>query len=127
VRILIDSSVWINYFRGEDESEILDSFIDENIICTNQLILAELIPALKLRKQTKLIKLLEQVTKIPLNISWKNIVDYQTKCLSKGINKIGIPDLIIVDNVVENNLILFSLDKHFRLINGFIDFKLFDR
>ncbi len=127
MRILIDSSVWINYFRGEDESEILDSFIDENIICTNQLILAELIPALKLRKQTKLIKLLEQVTKIPLTISWKNIIDYQTKCLSKGINKIGIPDLIIVNNVVENNLILFSLDKHFKLINGFIDFKLFDR
>ena len=35
-----------------------------------------------------------------------------------------IPDLIIIDNAIENDLILFSLDKHFQLISQYIDLKL---
>ena len=125
MNILIDSSVWIDYFRGGDNSEILDSLIDENILCTNYLILSELVPALKRRKQFVLIGLLRKITLIPLNIDWENIIRYQTICLSNGINKIGIPDLIILDNVIQNDLVLYSLDKHFNLIQNHIDFKSF--
>ena len=45
--ILVDSSVWIDYFRDGKNSERLDHFIDENLIVTNDLILTELIPFLK--------------------------------------------------------------------------------
>lgn len=124
MRILVDSSIWVDYFRDGINSEILDRFIDENIICTNYLILSELFPALKIRKQNKLIDLLNEISKIPLNINWNRIIDYQITCLKNGINKIGIPDLIIVDNAIENDLILFSLDKHFKLISQYIDLKL---
>ena len=125
MKILVDSSVWINYFRGGKDSEILNTFIDENVICTNYLILAEIIPALKLRKQTRLINLLNEVSQIPLNINWPNIIDYQTICLSNGINKVGVADLIITDNSIRNDLILFSLDKHFKLISDYTKLKLY--
>ncbi len=125
MNILIDSSVWIDYFRGDDDSGFLDSFIDENILCTNYLILSELIPALKRKKQYVLIDLLGEITKIQLNINWENIIQYQTICLSNRINKVGIPDLIILDNVIQNDLVLYSLDKHFKLIHDHIEFKYF--
>lgn len=125
MNILIDSSIWIDYLRGGDNSEYLDSFIDENILCTNYLILSELLPALKQQKQSALIGLLRRITHIPLDINWENIIHYQTICLSNGINKVGIPDLIILDNVIQNDLVLYSLDKHFDLIRNHIKFKSF--
>ena len=123
--ILIDSSVWIDYFRGGKNSEALDALIDDNLICTNPLILAELIPALKVRSETRLIALLEEVLRISLHIDWENVIHYQTTCLSHGINKVGIADLIILDNVIQNDLVLFSLDRHFQLMKNHIDFNLF--
>jgi predicted nucleic acid-binding protein len=124
MRILADSSIWIDYFRGGNNSEALDTYIDENLICTNLLILSELIPNLRIRKQNKLIDLLTEVSKIPLNINWNRIIEYRTICLKNGINKVGIPDLIIVDNAIQNDLILYSIDKHFKLISEYIDLKL---
>ncbi|HEM49167.1 MAG TPA: PIN domain-containing protein [Caldithrix sp.] len=124
MRILVDSSIWVDYFRGGVNSEIMDRYIDENIICTNYLILSDLFPALRIRKQNKLIDLLNEISKIPLDINWNRIIDYQITCLKNGINKVGIPDLIIVDNAIENDLILFSLDKHFKLISQSTDLKL---
>jgi hypothetical protein len=57
MRILVDSSIWIDYFRGGDKSEVMNEYIDENIICTNHLILSELVPALRIQTQFKLIEL----------------------------------------------------------------------
>lgn len=125
MNILIDSSVWIDYFRGGDNSEVLDSFIDENVLCTNYLILSELLPVLNQRNQLELVNLLREIYRIPLNINWENIIQLQTTCLSNGINKVGIPDLILLDNVIQNDLVLFSFDKHFDLIHKHIDFRTF--
>lgn len=122
--ILVDSSVWINYFRSGKKTTPLDDYIDLNLICTNDLILAELIPFLRLRNQLHLISLLNTVTRIDLTINWDKIIDYQTACLENGINKVGIPDLIILDNVVQNQLMLYSLDKHFQMISEIISFDL---
>ncbi|NOX90781.1 MAG: PIN domain-containing protein [Calditrichaeota bacterium] len=41
--VLVDSSVWIDYFRAGIKSEKLDELIDENLICTKDIILAELV------------------------------------------------------------------------------------
>ena len=124
MQVLVDSSVWIDYFRTGNDSDKLDFFIDHNIVCVNDLILAELIPFLKIAKQTKLVKLLNEVEKVPLNIDWGKIIELQTTCLKKGINKVGLPDLMIVDNVIQHNLTLYSFDKHFRLINKFTIFSM---
>lgn len=78
-----------------------------------------------MRRETRLIGLLEEVSRIPLHIDWEKIIDYRTTCLSHGINKVGIADLIILDNVIQNDLVLFSLDRHFQLMNTHIDFNLF--
>ncbi|NOY78221.1 MAG: PIN domain-containing protein [Calditrichaeota bacterium] len=124
MNILVDSSVWIDYFRSGTNSGKLDRYIDQNLICTNDLILAELVPFLKVKKQVRVIQLLYEITRIPLHINWQNIIHLQTLCIQNGINKIGIPDLIILDNVIQNNLVLYTLDKYFSLINKHIDFEI---
>ncbi len=53
--ILVDSSIWIEYFRNGLFSREIELFIDENLLVTNYLILSELIPFLKLRNQKKLV------------------------------------------------------------------------
>ena len=126
MQVLVDSSVWIDYFRSGNNSAKVDELIDQNVICTNNLILAELIPFLKVKNQTQVIKLLYDITNIALDINWQKIIIYQTNCLKNGINKIGIPDLIILDNVIQNDLVLYTLDKHFGLINKHINFKILE-
>jgi hypothetical protein len=125
--ILIDTSVWIEYFRGSGyiKSDIINNLIDNNQICTNNLILSELIPPLKLKKESKLIDILTTIRNIPIIIIWEEIINFQFINLKNGINNVGIPDIIIMQNVINNNLELFSLDKHFQLMNKFIKFNLF--
>ena len=49
--VIVDTSVWIDYFRSGNNSAKLDFLIDEDLIVINDLILAELVPFLKV--QTK--------------------------------------------------------------------------
>ena len=117
MEVLVDTSIWIDYFRGGDGSKDLGFLIDENLIVINDLILAELTPYLKIKRQTKVIKLLNEVSRIPLDIHWEEIIEFQVKCLKAGANGVGIPDLIIAQNAKQYGCKVFSLDKHFRLLN----------
>jgi predicted nucleic acid-binding protein len=123
--VLVDSSVWIEYFRKGRQSDKLDYLIDENIVVTNELILTELIPFLLFEKQTKVIHLLRSISQTSLNIIWDQIIDLQARCLKNGINKVGIPDLIIVQNAMQNGNQVYSLDNHFGFISKITPLKLF--
>ena len=123
--VLVDTSIWIDYFKGGDNSKDLDFLIDENLIVTNDIILAELIPYLKIKKQLKVIKLLHEVNRVPLTIHWEELIEFQVKCLKSGANRAGIPDLIITQNAKQNSCKVYSLDKHFRLLNQVLKVKLY--
>ncbi len=122
--VLVDTSVWVEYFRIGNNSEKLDFLIDENLIVTNDLILSELIPFLKVRKQRKLTNLLLDINRLNLSINWGQIIDYQYKCLKKGLNGVGIPDLIIAQNAKQNNCKIYSLDNHFSLMKNILTLKI---
>lgn len=123
--VIIDSSVWIEYFRKGNNSEKVDFLIDEDLIVTNDLILAELTPFLMMRKQEKLLKLLHNINKLAIKISWDQLVDFQCSCLQNGLNGVGIPDLIIVQNAIQNDSQIYSLDKHFTSMSAFLDVEIF--
>jgi predicted nucleic acid-binding protein len=125
--VLVDTSVWIEYFRNGNNFEKLDFLIDENLVATNDLILAELIPFLKVRNQGKLINLLYKINKYEIVVNWGQIIDYQYSCLKKGLNGIGIPDLIIVQNAKQNHCSIYSLDNHFNLMESILNIQLIDR
>jgi predicted nucleic acid-binding protein len=119
--VLVDTSIWVAYLRSGNYSEKLDFFIDEDLVVTNDLILAELVPFLKVRNQKKLISLLRNIKRLDLFIDWNQIIDYQCKCLKNGINGVGIPDLIIAQNAIQNDCEIFSQDNHFFLMGDILN------
>ncbi len=123
--VLVDSSVWIEYFKGNQKTLPLNKLLDLNNICVNDLILAELIPSIIQKKENELKELLLTITKIPLDVNWTTIIYMQTQNLKNGINKVGIADLIIAQNVIDNDLELYTLDRHFELMSELHDFRLF--
>ena len=123
--ILVDTSVWIEFFRSGKNSEQLNFIIDENLVLTNDLILAELVPFLKIKKQNRIVKLLYNVNRLPISINWDEIIQYQVRCLKSGVNGVGIPDLIIAQNAKQNHCEIYSLDKHFILLKNVINIKIF--
>lgn len=121
--VLVDSSVWIDFFRS-DRSSPLDLYLEEDLISTNDIILSELLPKLQLERKTSIINGLISLTKVPLDIDWDLIRYYQILNLKNGINKVGVTDLIILQQIIEEKLTLFSYDKHFRLMQNFLKFDL---
>ncbi len=124
--VLVDTSVWVEYFSNGNSFEQLDFLIDENLVVTNDLILSELIPFLKIRNQRKLISLLNKIYKFEIMMNWEQLVEFQYKCLNNGINSIGIPDLIIAQNAKQNYCSIYSLDKHFSLMKEVLEIEVFD-
>ncbi|EMS34223.1 hypothetical protein C943_04041 [Mariniradius saccharolyticus AK6] len=41
-----------------------------------------------------------------------------------GVNKVGIPDLIILQQTIDEKISLFTFDKHFSLMKGHLEFEL---
>ena len=124
--VLVDTSIWIEYLRTGNNSEKLDFLIDENLIVTNELILAELVPSLRIHNQRKVVKLLYNIKKLELIINWDQIIEFQFKCLKNGLNGIGIPDLIVAQNAKQNHCEIYSLDSHFKLMKDILRLQLTD-
>jgi|SRR5699024_2714640 len=122
-KVLIDSSVWIEYFRKGD-IPFLDQLLKEGFACVNELILIELQPVLIHRKRNDILEGLLALELIPLQIDWKLIRAYQLINLQNGINKVGLPDLMVIQQVIEKKIALFSFDKHFKLMNEHLNFEL---
>jgi predicted nucleic acid-binding protein len=125
MKVLVDSSIWIGYFRSGEQGDILDTLIDENLIVTNNLILTELVPFLEVQNQRKLITLLQTIEKLSLTIDWDGLIGMQTLALKNGLNGVGIPDLIVAQNAIHHKAYIFSEDKHFALLTDVTELKFY--
>ena len=121
-QILVDTSVWIDYFSGKKTVEKLDSLLDDKLVCTNMLIMCELLPFLHIKKENELIELLKAIPEIPLNIDWEKIIEIQYNVLKKNLKRVGIPDLIILDNAIKNDLKLYTLDNSLLQLKAIVKF-----
>ena len=114
--VLVDTSVWIDYFRSGDNTERMGYLIDENLIVINDLILAELLPFLMVRSENKVATLLQNIKNNAMRPDWDEVIENQERCLKSGTSGVGIPDLLIAQNGLQNNTPVYSLDKHFQCI-----------
>jgi predicted nucleic acid-binding protein len=124
MNVLVDSSVWVAYFKGAGDLPALEWAIEEGLVVTNDIILAELVPALLVRGERKLVNLLREMACIPLTVDWGGVIEMQVTCIRNGINRVGLPDLMIAQHAMQNNLALYSLDKHFRLLSRHVPLNL---
>jgi predicted nucleic acid-binding protein len=124
---LFDSSVWIEYFKGNQNFFFISNLIRSSSICTNDIILTELLPSILHKKENDLANLLNTVRKNRLLIDWTEIRNIQLLNLKHGNNNIGIPDIIIVQNCIQNDSIFITQDKHFALMAAYLPLQLFEK
>ena len=121
--VLFDTSTWIDYFEGAKHTSQIDSLLDDHLVCINKIVICELYPFLHVNKQFELLDLLGAVPEISLTIDWDKIISYQTTILKNNIKRVGIPDLIIIDNAIQNDLTIFTLDKALLQLKSLFKFK----
>ncbi len=101
--------------------------IDNNKICTNDLILTELIPSMIHKKENNLIDLINSIYKYEVHINWDELKQFQIKNLQNGNNNVPMTDLIIAQNCIKNDLIIVTQDKHFTLMAKYLPITIFDQ
>jgi predicted nucleic acid-binding protein len=124
--MLVDSSAWIEYFKGNAHFSFINEFIHTNAICTNDVILTELIPSMIQKKENKLIELMNSMYRYEIQIDWDEIKNYQAQNLQHGNNNVPITDLIIAQNCINNDLTIITQDKHFSLMAAYLPLRLFE-
>jgi predicted nucleic acid-binding protein len=121
---LVDSSAWIEYFRGNQKYLFINDLINTNAIGTNDIILTELLPSIIYKKENKLADILNCVKKYTLIIDWQEIRNIQLINIKHGNNSIGISDIIIAQNCLQNDLRITAHDKHFKVMAEYIPIKI---
>ena len=126
--VLVDTSVWIPYFRGGSDgkkaADALDYLLSGDEAIINDVILSELLPFMNVRGETQCAEALLALQSPALEIDWPDIRALQETCLRSGINKVGLPDLIIAQQAIRLGIPLFSLDRHFTLMSKHVSLAL---
>lgn len=116
--ILVDSSVWIDYFRGAEtpQAERLDRLLGEEPIATGDLILTEVLQGFdKERDFAQAQKLLTSLTIVELDgreIAVRAAQNYR-KLLAMGVTTRKTIDTIIATRCIESDLPLLYSDRDF--------------
>jgi predicted nucleic acid-binding protein len=121
--ILVDSSVWIDFFIGRDTTEaiLLDAFLSTDTICIGDIILAEVLQGFRSDKDYRIVRklLLElpiyQIMTPELAIAG---ADNYRKLRKEGITIRKSIDNWIATFCIENKLPLLFSDKDF---NPFVE------
>jgi predicted nucleic acid-binding protein len=116
--ILVDSSVWIDYFNGRDTNEttFLDGALSTDSICIGDIILAEVLQGFRSDQEYRLAR--EILLELPLyQIMTPELAlvgaDYYRRLRKKGFTVRKSVDNWIATFCIENKLPLLFSDKDF--------------
>jgi len=128
-RILIDTSVWIEYFRNQ--SPVFVGFVAEIVktreICVPKIVLAELMQGAKSEKELSVIaEFMDAFTIIDqTDQTWTKAGRLSHDLRRKGRN-VNLTDCYIAVIAQENNCAVFTLDRHFKDIRQYTEIHLVD-
>lgn len=128
-RILIDTSVWIEYFRNQ--SPVFVGFVAELVktreVCVPRIVLAELMQGAKSEKELSVIAEFMDAFSIidQTDQTWINAGRLSHELRRRGKN-INLTDCYIAVIAQENNCAIFTLDRHFKEIRQYAGVQLID-
>ena len=128
-RILIDTSVWINFFRDETPSfsQKVDEFLSKNEIYVPKIVVAELIQGSKSDREVMAVKEFLEAFHIidQKEDTWIKAgeLSYQLKRKGKRVN---LADCYISIIAEEYGCQIFTLDEHFKDIQTAIEIEIVD-
>jgi predicted nucleic acid-binding protein len=116
--ILVDTSVWIDFFKPHSEiGDRVEALIIENLVWICGIVLFELQQGVK--SETEKSEILDTLSNLqyvemtkPL---WQSAADLSLSLKKRGLN-LPLSDIFIAAIAIEHNLQLFTLDKHFNKI-----------
>ena len=117
--IMVDSSVWIDYFTGADnkQTEILDTTLGQQHVAIGDLILTEVLQGFRHDKDYKTAKsLFEELTLFELlgkEMALKSADNFRA-LRKKGTTIRKTADVIIASFCIERNIPLLFSDKDFK-------------
>lgn len=116
--VLVDTSVWIDYFRGTSSplADRLEMLLDEERVATGDLIIAELMQGFKTARQVSIARMiierLEYFDLAGRDIAFKAAENYRT-LRKKGVTVRKTIDIIIGTFCIENKTRLLHNDRDY--------------
>lgn len=130
--VLVDTSVFIDYFRGKNNECVkkFEYILDMNIpFGINSFIYQEVLQGARTEKDFNLLKEYLGSQRFyslkDKKESYESAARMYFLCRKKGITVASTVDLLIVQTVIEHDLYLLHNDKDFDLIRRVIRFKVF--
>jgi hypothetical protein len=122
--ILVDTSVWVAYFRGTDRQLIahLQAILEEDQVALAIPVKIEILSGSPAKELLRLRRVLEALPLlIPSKPTWERMEGWIEKAVSKG-ERFGVADLLIGALAAEGCAPLWSLDTDFARMQklGFI-------
>jgi hypothetical protein len=120
MNIILDTSVWIEYFKGNEEYfDTCQQLMEKGRISTFELIFAELLQGARTKREIEILKSYYELTpKIEIEHLYLMAGEFyqKEKLISKGI---GLIDACIISATISSNSKLWTLDKKIKnFLNG---------
>ena len=116
--ILVDSSVWIDYFRSAETSQValLDSLLGRSQLAVGDLIAAEVLQGVRDEPEFKWVKktldAFDHVDLAGYDLAVRAAENYRS-LRAKGVTIRKMTDAIIATRCIENDLTLLHADRDF--------------
>lgn len=122
IEYLLDTYAWIEYFRGSEEGEKVKGLIEQQIIHTSMISIAELSDKYhrenlidEWRKRYEFI--ISKSNLLPCSLKIMKNSGFRKLQLRKKSQSIGLVDAIIIETAIQHNLIIVSGDQHFEKVD----------
>ena len=126
--ILVDSSVWIDYFTGKDTREVgaLDRFLGYELVAIGDLMLVDVFQGFRsdrdYRKSKQLLLSLTVLNLLDTDIALRS-ADNLRRLRARGITVRKTVDAIIATYCIEKGLALLSADRDFKPFHQYLKLK----
>jgi len=121
-RVLVDTSVWIEFFRTKDSfvSSKLRQYLEFNQVCHTGVVIIELSQGAKTTREIEVIdQLLETTHYVEINRMHFHHAGQISYAAARKGQIFSIVDLILATTAHDEHLRLFTLDTHFKDISRF--------
>jgi predicted nucleic acid-binding protein len=117
-RILVDTTIWIEFFRARSNiADRLESLLIEYAVWTCGIVIFEVLQGIKLEgEKNKILGVMESLPYIEMTKEvWQSAADLSIALKKNGVT-LPLSDIFIGAIAIKNNLSVYTLDQHFSQI-----------
>jgi len=117
-RILVDTTIWIEFFRGKSKiADHLEMLLTENPVWTCGVVMFEVLQGIKSEgEKNKILSILAILPYVEMTKRlWQSAAELSILLKKKGVI-LPLSDIFIAAIAIENDLSIYTLDHHFTQI-----------